>query len=307
MSVQCCFSSTHSYLMAICTHLYCRVDNSSFSQSVKPRPRLPTRKRPSSQSLFDPPNIVSVAAQAIIHFLSVHAGVRLARDWEAGSEVAASAARTAQKSLIRPTEAEHPTKASMLLNILNAKRESGGHQDVASKKKKFTPNFETNVVFVLSLFQGILTTLLFHKGKPFYLSILESDRLCQFAGISVLFALACILETWPGMNAFLELRPYARKDQKISVLSIALLDALGCILVEVLCRYFFDPVLEVQQTALLFGYHPMDPKKSAGSNALTAAEEEEMTLSQQEKANVRFVLKFAAIGAVMLLFSLLAE
>lgn len=223
--------------------------------------------------------------------------MRYARKWEnpSGSQTD----ETERRPLVRSTS--HDSKVSLLLNSLAS---SIAVVDGASQEgtdlfggTKFVPNFETNAVFMLSILQGTLTTLLFHKGYPFYASILESRMLCLLSGVSIVFLLAMVLETFPVINELLELKPWQSQMQSLIMLAILSADAAACIVAELVCRSAFSSSLEMG------GANVSRTTFSEGGNKQrkTAADEEERSLESESRDNFRVVLKCIAISVVLLL------
>ncbi|CAB9508222.1 Probable cation-transporting ATPase 13A4 [Seminavis robusta] len=262
--------------------LYTFLDFASYQESCKMRPRLPRSKRPSTQSLFAPANFFSVVGQVFVHLLSTEMGILFARKLEDESANDAAVPRV----LIRAVGSQSPRVAAWT-NAM-AKSAASGYSDQQGKKNflgmtKFVPNYETNVVFVLSIIQTIVTTLLMHKGDPFYLSILESQNLCFFAGLSGIVVVASILDSFPQLNQILELRPWKSKKAKFCVLGLALADTIACSGIEYMSRHIFQKTLSMKKP-----YQSTAPTKIRA--AKTAANLEEDALREETRKNLRVLL-----------------
>ena len=81
----------------------------------------------------------------------------------------------------------------------------------------FQPNYATNVVFVLSIFQNAVSFVITHAGRPFCL-----------VSLARLFAITLVSENFPWMNKLLELRPLPSRRFRRVLLSIFAVDFLGC-------------------------------------------------------------------------------
>jgi len=269
-----------------------------------------------------------VITQVAIHLIFTEFGIVFAKEMEkqAGGSVPAI------KQLIKPSP-ENDRKHAALLGVMAKLASSQGNESEEKRSflstPKFVPNFETNVVctssqssvntimrmadatltlclvslitsnaVVMSVLQGTWTALFFHKGKPFYPSILESRQLCRWSALSVVFAVACILETFPFVNAKLELRPWGSTQQKLFLLGLVTLDALACAAVEWVFRmsvYRKMDETKLQVPVLL------TTEELNRTGKTTAADEEEKLLRLESKKNLNFLVKLV-FGVVFMIF-----
>lgn len=143
----------------------------------------------------------------------------------------------------------------------------------------------------MSLVQGTLTTLLMHKGAPFYVSVLESPQLCLWSGLSILLAVACMLETSPVFNRMLELRPWVAQRHKVFVLGLAILDSFVCSVIEWYCRWWVNGGNSARNGNKR---NKLNPRRLT---AKVAADLEEEALQEESRKNGRLVFVF--IGGVV--------
>lgn len=116
----------------------------------------------------------------------------------------------------------------------------------------------------------------------------------MYSGLSVLFVVACILETLPLMNKWLELRPWGSRRHKFVLLGLATANAVVTAFIEWVCRQRFRSSLMTtsgsdsgQQTHMKQG------------QTATAADEEEQVLNDEAKRNFKVVLAFTAAIAFL--------
>lgn len=285
------------HMAAVEFALYMLVEQLSFRESCKMRPRLPSSKGTNNISLFDPASLISVVSQTIVHIAMMQTGIVFARNVESQ----APAGQTHQsKPLIRVASSQTP-KLAVLLGKLITDNANKSEEDANKAKSnflrqpKFVPNYESNVVFTMSLIQGTLTTLLMHKGAPFYVSVLESPQLCLWSGLSVLLAVACMLETSPALNSMLELRPWAAQRHKAFVLGLAILDSFACSVIECYCRWWASRGSSARNN------NKRKKVNSRRRTARAAADLEEQALQEESRKNGRLVLAFiGGVGAMAL-------
>jgi hypothetical protein len=101
----------------------------------------------------------------------------------------------------------------------------------------FRPNYPTNVVFLLSVFQAAVSTLVNHKGRPFHGAILEHRQLLAGIGFSVLFSLAMLTEGFKSIIPLLELRPWPTTNAQLCLMGVFVIDFVASYLVEVMCKF----------------------------------------------------------------------
>lgn len=220
-------------------YLWMFLDGARYAASCSPRPHLPSSHltRPPT-SMFHPSCILSTVAQAFIHIVSMAVGINHARNIQAhGSERI--------RPLVQLSSFSHPDKSGRLLSALAA-RDWGetNHEDeneprTLFRRPTFTPNYETNLIFILSIFTGAVTSFVNHGGKPFYRGILESQSFCTLTIINILFCTALIMESFPILNRILELRPLPSTGSKLMFLFIAFVDVGASMLCQNLSDLWF--------------------------------------------------------------------
>jgi magnesium-transporting ATPase (P-type) len=242
--------------------------------------------------MFAPSSIFSTVAQAAIHLVAMTVGVNYGRNMESGDTEKG-------RLMIRLSgSVPYPIKAGKLMSALAAQEWVGGiveEEDGSGKEEQstglfrrqsFRANYETNTVFIFSILQGALSSVLNHEGKPFYRSILESKELCFFSLLNMLVFLALVLESFPFINNILELRTLPSLRSKLTFLSIAFANVLGCVACQFLSKLLFSEKISTK--------HIMNPKKRS------AADEEVTLLREESKENLKIVV--LAFGFAIYLF-----
>lgn len=121
--------------------------------------------------------------------------------------------------------------------------------------------------------------------------------LCLWSGLSVIFAVACMLETFPLLNSLLELRPWMAKKHQLFVFSLAIMDSLACLIIERCCRQQARKALQSSQ--LNPGDSNMELLMVHRKPKSAAADLEEQMLREEAKKNVTMVGMFASVVAFM--------
>ena len=151
----------------------------------------------------------------------------------------------------------------------------------------------SNISVSLSLIQSILTTLVFHKGAPFYTSILESPSLCLWSSLTILISVACMLETFPYLNGLFELRPWMIKKHRFFVLFLATADTVACAMIE---RYSRQ---RVHRRLLKAQSKSRDAKMARRQNKATAADLEDQMLREKSQMSLKMIRVFVGIVCLM--------
>ena len=246
-----------------------------YQSSTTARPRL-SNIRP-EESLFHPAAALSVCMQAFMHLATLTVGVRMANTLEAiyavpnmhaskvrwkGCNSRPSTLGTLAKALAASPRSQEPEENRRRgLNLLG--------------RPPFRPNYATNIVFFMSIFQNAISAIITHKGKPFYGTILESRQLCLGIGASFLFVVAGVTEMFPQANAILELRSLPSRRHRRSFLALLFLDLLGCFAAKWAIEGF-----EIR--------HLKSDKIISGSES--AADKEEALLIEEEMGNRSLLL-----------------
>lgn len=173
------------------------MESASFMASSTPRPRLVADIRPST-SPFNPAEAFSTFFQAVIHIITLTLAVNSARHLEskyptnkghggfnikldAGSNGKDASAGALLASLI----------GSSSSNLLTSSDTDAPKQSFF-RRTPFQPNYVSNNVFIVSVFQNAVMTLVNHSGRPFSVSFLESRSLCLSSELSQSCSLAFV-------------------------------------------------------------------------------------------------------------------
>jgi cation-transporting ATPase 13A1 len=288
--------------------LYVLVDQQRYAASCTPRPRLPKAQylRP-PRSMFQPSAILRTLGQAGVNLVTMSIGVRYARRLEGASSIGGASKYHLQ------IEGSNPPKISKMLSALVASSSTGE----ASKKEKdeddddddddaagtaslfrrppFCPNYETNMVFILSILQNMLVSLASHKGKPFYRAILEDRPLTTLSVATLGLCVALIAETAPKLNTLLQLKAMPTKKSQAVFFGIVLLNIVASNLVN---RIFS----KTDSTIITTEEEKAKTSNVEDCNDLLAADLEERLLEEESSQNLR-----SAVIALALLTYLAIE
>jgi magnesium-transporting ATPase (P-type) len=235
--------------------------------------------------MFEIASALSIAGQALVHLLTLTFAVQGAGKLEK----AVSPTLVRPRARIRPKPIPLAPKFSALLAALVASQQTKTVDQSTGLfgRPEFRPNYETNVVFCLSVFQSLVSTIVNHKGAPFYSSVLESRSLCLTAGLAVLCVVACVAETFPLVNAALQLRPWPSRRHKLSLLTIFLLDSSVCFLLEWSLSQLFgrrrQQVVNIKVT------------RTSVDNTKTAADVEDALLQEEVEENRAILLAMLVV------------
>lgn len=215
--------------------MYLLIDNARYKASCTPRPRLPHSHLLRPQlSLFSPASLISTLSQAFTHLITMALGVNYARALEIETNLK-------PRQTLRLMQGTHPPKLSKFLDAV-ASTESNGDPNTGSsllRRQPFQPNYETNMVFLLSILQSAISSVVNHKGKPFYRSLLESRELCFASVLTAFTTVILIVESFPLLNGFIQLKPLPSDESRLTFLGIAAANLVGCILCRVMVDAFF--------------------------------------------------------------------
>lgn len=289
----CIFAFAGKHMWTIELFMFAAVDQARYNAACISRPRLPSSKssRPSA-SMFHPSCIFSTLAQATIHLVCMNFGVNYGRKLETGG------ANKPNKSTLRLSSGSpFPVKAGKLLSALAAQEWGAGSQENEEanddgtptglfRRRPFRPNFETNAVFLFSILQSAIGSIVNHQGKPFYRSILESQLLCFHSLLNILFPIALVLESFPLVNRFLELRSLPLLGNKLSFLGIVFFNVAACAIVQRLSDLWFREKMASETVRRV-------KKKNA-------ADLEEELLQEETKENTKTVFLASGIGIYLI-------
>jgi hypothetical protein len=259
--------------------LMSNIDHAAYEAASTPCPRIGRTRLP--DSIFHSSSL-SVVIQAFVHLSTLFSAVRVARR----SESSLSQTKGFQIRWISPeTSAQSNMSMDSIIQAIAAAGSSPERDEIEREsmgalrfgRRPFRPNYVTNVVFLMSIWQNAVVGLVNHMGRPFCRDVLESRPLCLSIGAALLFCLVCTSESLPELNHAIELAPMA-KEIKRHLIILFVLD-LGCSLAaDRLLSFLFKP-----QEFKLHIASDGTPEKE--SNMLSAANAEEALLRDEVKQN----------------------
>ena len=265
------------YMWNVESTLISAVDQFAYESACTLRPKIATI-RPEA-SIFTSAGTLSILGQAFVHLSILYTGAEFGRRLEDATE--SSKARSIR---IRWAGA----------GVADALQLSGSEDSEAGTgilgRPKFRPNQVTNAVFLLSIFQNAVISFVNHMGAPYYGKILENRKLTLSIMASLLFAIACVSETFPDINKMLQLAPFPSQKVQVTFLLLFALDLVGCFAIERLSLYFLSP----GRSAAL--KRANDSSRIESSKATTAADKHEMMLLDEEKQNRGLVLRLSLLA-----------
>ena len=269
--------------------LYQMLESARYNTSCTPRPRLPNTviERPPT-SLFQLSNIIAIVLEAIIHISCMTIGVQYAKRLDDDIKPAANEG----KSKIRLDHMFLSRKKKLgklvgclLQQSLSSTTQNGGdtsNSNIFSRARPFSPNYQTNSVFIFSVLQSALSALLNHKGSPFYHGILENRDLCRWFCMTFLFVTICITGSMPLITNFLEVRSLPSKRSKLVFLGLSGINIIACVLCRVGCdRLLFTVRFPASNNKIKF-------KKNA-------ADHEEKLLLEEAALNRKGIVMFCGL------------
>ncbi|KAG7352158.1 cation-translocating ATPase [Nitzschia inconspicua] len=263
-----------------------KVDSLRYGASCIPRPRLPSSVhcRP-PQSIFETGSLVFTILQAMAHLLFMSWGVSYVRGLQ-GSTIKTQVERIGIKNVT-----PFGTKLEKFVNILSS---SPLHKDNEDEKKPFSflrqspfqPNYETNVVFMFSVLQNALSTLVTHQGEPFYQSVLENRPFCKILCFTIVFFTICVTDLMPQVTEFLDVKPFPSRRSKLVLVGLALGNAAACLF----ARWIGSQLLSEIPT-----YFEKETASDAQNNNDIAADLEEKLLREEAEINARGIRMCLAV------------
>jgi len=266
--------------------MYQIVESARYTASCTPRSRLPPSRllRP-AQSMFHGSFLLSTVAQAAIHLATMAVAVSYGRHLEKTSG-------SIKSSQIKLVEGRRNKKLGKVLSALaesELQDENEKFEPGLFRRPPFRPNYETNIVFIMSILQSTVSSLINHKGKPYYRTILESRELCFVSAVTALFSVVCITGNFPFILDILELRPLPSRKSKYILLGIITFNVLACIGCKTLSEFLF---LRKRETTV--------PRVKV-SITKNAADAEETLLIEEAKQNRRgMMITFGLLGYLVL-------
>lgn len=270
-----------------------------YKASCTPRPRLPTSVswRP-SESLFNPATLFLTVSQALIHIIFMAVGVSYAKRLEGAS----STGEPLKLHQHLPVMSNHSGKLGAVLNAISssmilqsANDEDNGTAGMMSlffRRPPFRPNFVTNVVFLLSVLQSAISSVVDHRGKPFHQTLTESRETCRSLGLTIFFYVVCISGSIPSLTKQLEVKPFPTRNSKLVIIGIGILNGLACFV----ARWIADGIYLKS-----LGLKVPLPKKSANSSLFCAADHEERLLEEEAISNTAGMKHFLVLIFIILL------
>jgi len=262
-------------------------DRGSSMASSTPRPRLVTDVRPST-SPFDLAESCSTLLQAVSHIVTLTLSVNSARrleakypthknhgginiKWKDKYDSNDACAGALLSSLV---------KAPFSTSLISDSEDDDTERSILFRKRPFEPNFFSNHVFIVSLFQNAVMTLVNHRGWPFSISFLENRTLCLSVGLSFLLSTLCVAETFPVVNRALELKPLPNQSSKIELLRLLLFNLVSSYFAEYISEIIFNRDVW-RKRICLNAYHPQNNT----CIGLGAAEEADRLLTEERRQN----------------------
>jgi len=216
-------------------------DNASFTALSSPRPKLVAGARP-SKSPFHPAEVVSTVLQAIIHIVTLTCAVNTGKHLESKYPTIPPHKGF---SIKWSNDDKSPSVGGLLTTLVGSSSNTSLHSDTDSvpksffKRTPFQPNYIANNVFIMSIFQAAVTTMVNHSGKPFSIGFVESRQLCLSVCSIFLLCIVCISGRMPKLNSFIELAPYPTKASKVALLRLLLLNVSLSYFAEYFSMFFF--------------------------------------------------------------------
>jgi cation-transporting ATPase 13A1 len=261
------------------------MDNALMDISCLPRARI-SNIRPRT-SIFHPAVALSVVLQGIIHLFVLNKGVHGANILQSYQDGAAK-----KGLLIRLAQSTSVASAVSVGNMENVPTAN------LLGRTPFKPNHVTNVVFLLSIFQNTMISIMNHCGLPFHGSLLESKTFCLWSSMSILFVILLALELQPSMNKVLQLAPMNSRPFLTFILLLFAIDGILVFLSDRLCVLFLDNNLWSETLGKDLDFD---------ENSDLAADVEEKLLKSERNSNKNMIQSIALFSVVLLTKSFLSS
>lgn len=262
------------------------IDRASFTASSTPRPRLVAGVRPSTTP-FHASEVLSTTLQAIIHIVTLTLAVNAGRQLEAKHPTISPHKGFSIKWSANSNIA---SAGSLLATLVGSSTSNSLHADIDAppqsflRRSPFQPNYISNNVFIVSVFQNAVTAMVNHSGRPFSVSFLESRPLCLSVSLAFLLCIVCIAESLPMLNTFIQLAPYPTKASRIAMLRLLLLNISTSYFASYFITFFLRHDIWKERNKPIHAKSHYDDQSS-----LSAAEEEEKLLSEERQQNSMIV------------------
>lgn len=288
-------------------------DRASFMASSTPRPRLTANVRPSET--FNIGEVLSTLGQAIVHIATLTLAVKSAKQLQ--KHYPSDERHTGFGIKWSSTTSDNAASVGAVLSSLTGSTSTPLSLDDKQpqnffRRTPFQPNFVSNAVFIVSIFQNAVITMVNHGGRPFSVSFLESRPLClsgmyqdnasyfsalhaplhiispfpsrhthHFSvGLSFVLAIACLAETLPIVNNFIQLAPFPKKSSKVALLRLLLFNISSCYFIEYFSTFIFRRDIWRERNK---SYH------AVSTPGTLAADEEDLLLLEERKQNIILV------------------
>lgn len=274
------------------------LDSLRYQASCTPRPRLPSSVlcRP-DVSLFDCGSIVMTLFQAVAHLLFMSWGVSFAKTLESAPQIGE------QRVLGISPRTHYGRRLQNLLKILCTSplpdNNKSGSLSSFFRPAPFRPNYQTNMVFLFSVLQTAVSTVVSHRGRPFNRSFLESQDFCRVFCVSILFFVVCVAGTMPGLTLFLSVKPFPTLRSKLVVIGIGMANLLACVSSRWITNRFLA-TLQMSDTI----NDALNDKNTEG-HQVTADLEEELLL-EEAQLNLQEIKIFVGV-LIYLLVDMIAD
>jgi cation-transporting ATPase 13A1 len=156
-------------------------DRAAFMASSTPRPRLIANVRPSETFNFG--EVLSTLGQASVHIATLTLAVNSAKQLQ--ERYPSDERHTGFGIRWSSTVSENAASVGAVLASLTGSATSTSLSSSEEKQPQsffrrnpFRPNYVSNAVFIVSIFQNAVITMVNHGGRPFSVSFLESRPLC---------------------------------------------------------------------------------------------------------------------------------
>jgi len=253
----------------------------SFTASSTPRPRLVAGVRPSTTP-FHASEVLSTILQAIIHIVTLTCAVNKGKQLETKFPT-----KSANKGFIikYSKDSSMASVGGLLATLVGSSTSSSLHSDNDDpphsffRRNPFQPNYISNNVFIVSIFQDAVTTMVNHSGRPFSVGFLESRPLSLSVSLAFLLCIVCVSESIPLLNKFIQLEPYPTKASRVAMLQLLLLNVSMSYFAEYFSTFLFRRDV----------WNERNKPNNVRTSSLSAADEEETLLSEERKQNSRII------------------
>ncbi|KAL3917802.1 MAG: hypothetical protein SGILL_004538 [Bacillariaceae sp.] len=298
----------YSQKMFFCeTIAYLAIENYRYRASCQPRPRLPSSAacRPPI-TMFEPASLFATVGQAVTHLMFMSWAVNYSK--RLGDKGAMSSSGKIGLNSLTP----FGHRLGMVVDTLSKQSMQGaaGIVDEEEENDKsysffrrpaFKPNYETNMVFLFSILQVAISSVVNHQGRPFYHGILESRDFCKACCAAVAFFMASVSGLMPRLNTLLDVKPFPPGKSKLVVVSLAVGNVLCCVLCQWIATRFLSSNNNLNEDE-----DSLEEDEDHGGGAASAADFEERLLREESTMNWKGIRMFCGF-LVYCLVQIIAE